>query len=373
MLPMKLAFWMSAAVVAYAYLGYPLILVFLRLFLHAPTDKATIEPSVSVIVPAYNEQHVIEAKIRNLASLDYPMEKLEVLIASDGSTDRTVEFAERAAKGASVRVLAFAENRGKMSVLNDAVRVAKGEIVVLSDASALWAPESIRHLVANFADPAVGAVSGVYSVRRPSEAQLGDQENLYWKYETFLKTRESEICSVLGGHGQILAVRKELYPYPSAAIINDDYVIPVRVLAGGSRVVYEPKAIAFEEAKEMAGFQRRVRVMAGNIQQIGELSSFLWPPRLLPIFFFVSHKLTRSMVPILMVLIAVANVFLLRSYPYRLLFAVQMLFYGVALAGSRWKLQPGLLRMPFYFCFVSAAYLWGAFGSLQGNHAVKWK
>ena len=280
---MKIVFWSSVFVIVYAYAGYPLVLLFLRVFIHRRVRKSPIEPYVTLVVPAYNESRVIEAKIRNAASLDYPPNKLEVLIASDGSSDGTVELASKFSDGSRIRVLAFPQNRGKILVLNDAVREAKGEIIVFSDASAILQADSIRQLVANFADPKVGAVSGIYRVQHASGARLGSQEEMYWKYETFLRMQESLLASTLGGHGQILGVRKDLYPFPAPGTINDDFVIPVRVLAGGSRVIYEPLAVAFEEASEMVGFQRRVRIMAGNMQ------SSLATATTTPAFFLVSQ------------------------------------------------------------------------------------
>jgi cellulose synthase/poly-beta-1,6-N-acetylglucosamine synthase-like glycosyltransferase len=370
---MKIAFWLAVCVVVYAYAGYPMVLLFLRLFIHRPVRKNPIEPYVTLVVPAYNESGVIGAKIRNAASLDYPVNKLEVLIASDGSSDDTVEVAQRLSDGSRIRVLAFSQNRGKISVLNDAVREARGEIIVFSDASAILDSDSIRQLVANFADPEVGAVSGIYRVQHASEARLGPQEEIYWKYETFLKIQESSLASILGGHGQILGVRKDLYPYPAPGTINDDYVIPVRVLTGGSRVVYEPLAAAFEEASEMVGFQRRVRIMAGNMQQLREIKGLFWPPQALPLFFFLSHKVVRSVVPFFLVSLAVSNSFLLHGRFYQLTGCFQLIFYGLALVGSQWQLKPRGLRLPYYFCFVNAAYLWSVCQSFQGRRKVRWK
>jgi len=370
---MEIAFWLSVCVVFYAYAGYPVVLLFLRLFIHRPVHKDRIEPDVTLVVPAYNESRVIEAKIRNAASLDYPVNKLEVLIASDGSSDDTVETAQRLSNGARIRLLAFSENRGKISVLNDAVRAARGEIIVFSDASAMLDSDSIRQLVANFADPEVGAVSGIYRVRRAPETRLGLQEEIYWKYEVFLKILESNLASILGGHGQILAVRKDLYPYPAPGTINDDYVIPVRILVGGRRVVYEPMAVAFEDASEMVGFQRRVRIMAGNMQQLKEIKSLFWPLQGLPLFFFLSHKVFRSVVPFFLMSLAVSNSFLLHGRFYQLTACFQLIFYGLALVGSQWQLKPRALRLPYYFCFVNAAYLWSVCQSLPGRHKMRWK
>jgi poly-beta-1,6-N-acetyl-D-glucosamine synthase len=369
----KIVFWSSAFMIVYAYVGYPLVLLFLRIFIHRSVRKSPIEPYVTLVVPAYNECRVIEAKIRNSASLDYPANKLEVLIASDGSSDGTVEVSRGLSDGSRIRVLAFPENRGKISVLNDAVREARGEIVVFSDAAAILKSDSIRQLVANFADPKVGAVSGIYRVQHASGVRSGSQEEIYWKYETFLRMQESSLASTLGGHGQILGVRKILYPYPAPGTINDDFVIPVRILAGGSRAVYEPLAIAFEEASEMVGFQRRVRIMAGNMQQLREMKGLLWPPQPLPLLFFFSRKVVRSATPFFLVCLAVSNCFLLHERFYQLTGWCQLIFYGLALSGGRWQLKPRALRLPYYFCFVNFAYLWSMYQLLQGRGKVRWK
>ena len=348
------------------------MLLLLRLFIHRSTNKSAIEPKVSLIVPAYNEGDVIQAKIRDTARLNYPAERLELLIASDGSTDDTVEKARALSDEERVRVLAFPKHRGKISILNDAVREASGEIVILSDASAVIHPESIRHIVCNFADSTVGGVSGTYRVQHP-EGQLGKQEELYWKYETFLKVQESLLSSVVGGHGQILAIRRDLYPYPPPGTINDDCVIPLRIIARGKRMVYEPRAIAFEPAAEMRGFQRRVRIMAGNIQQLREVRNLLWPLRAMPLFFFLSHKAARTVVPFSTMILAASNLFLLSAWFYQFTGLCQLLFYCLALAGGQWRLKPRFLHLPYYFCFINAAYLWGAYRSFQAPSKVSWK
>ncbi len=370
---MEAIFYVSGLMILYAYVGYPLALLTLRLFIFRPVNKIGCEPAVTLIVPAYNEAGVIAAKINNAARLDYPADRLEVLIACDGSTDDTVRVAQESCDGQQFRVLPFAQNRGKMAVLNDAVRAARGEIVLLSDASAMLASDSLREIVSNFSDSEVGAVSGMYRIVKSASGLLGKQEGFYWKYETFLKSQESALSSVLGGHGQILAVRKSLYPYPSPETINDDYVIPLRIMANGNRVVYEPRAIAFEEASKMVGFQRRVRIMAGNLQQLKEIKGLLVPPRILPLFFFLSHKAARTAVPFFMLSLIVSNALLLPMHAYRLFGLSQLAFYALALVGLQWDLRPHVLRLPYYFCFVNVAYLWGAYRSMKGIGKVGWK
>lgn len=369
----KIAFWSSFGLVAYTYVFYPLVLLFLRLFVRRPVHKAAVEPTVSILVPAYNEADAIEAKIRNSVTLDYPEDKLEVVIASDGSTDETGEIAQRVSDGTRVRTLAYPQNRGKIAVLNDSVRQVRGEVCVFSDASAALERDAIRNLVANFADSRVGAVSGTYRVLKASEARMGKAEDVYWKYETFLKRQESALGCVVGGHGQILAIRTALYPFPNPGIINDDYVVPLQILKRGYRVVYEPTAVACEEAHEMSGFKRRIRIMAGNIQQVREIKELIWPPQWLGLFFFLSHKILRLVVPFAMVVLAVSNLLLLSQPHYAKAAILQFFFYALALLGVWQRLHPKLLRVPYYFCMVNAAVFVAIYHMGVGRGRVAWK
>ena len=261
----EFAFWLSLVAVSYPSFIYPVVLLVLRALIHRPVLKQPIEPSVSLLISAFNEAEVINKKIRNSLDLDYPAERLEIVVASDGSTDETVIRARQLEDGKRVRVLAYPVNRGKISTLNDTVPKLRGEIVVFSDATAMLSPDAIRQLVSNFADETVGAVSGAHKLLSPDAPAIGGSEDLYWRYESLLRGLESDVASVPGGHGSLYAVRKTLYPYPESWTINDDLVIPMRILQRGYRVVYESEAAAWEEAGEMSGFGRRVRIMLGNI------------------------------------------------------------------------------------------------------------
>lgn len=369
---MEIAFWVSAAAVVYIYLGYPLLLGVVGALVRRRTPTAPATPFVSVLVPAYNEAGVIEAKIRNVLAQNYPANRLELAVASDGSTDATAQVARAFDDGARVRLFDFAENRGKISVLNDVVPRLRGEIIAFSDAASMLAPDAIRRLVAAFGDPDVGAVSGVYRVRRKEDAELGTQEDLYWRYETFLKSREARMGALLGAHGSLYAIRRGLYPFPPAGTINDDFIIPLRVLQRGLRVEYEPGAVAFEEAREMGGFSRRVRVMAGNIQQLGEIRWLLRPPRPLPLFFFLSHKAGRVAAPALMLMAFAANSALLPRPGYAALFGLQVAFYLLAALGAVWSLRPRVLRLPYYLCMINAAALVAMFRLLRPGGGVAW-
>ena len=326
-----------------------------------------------LLIPAHNEARVIACKIVNSLALDYPAECLEIVIASDGSSDETETIARGFEAPGRVRLIAFPENRGKIATLNASVPQLRGEIVVFSDAAAMLEPGALRRLVENFADPAVGAASGVYRIIKPDEVNIGASEDFYWRYETFLKLQESQLASTLGGHGHLHAIRRALYPYPPSGTINDDYVIPVSVLARGYRAVYEPAAVVYEEAREMTGFGRRIRIMAGNIQQLSEIGGLLSPFRPLELLFFLSHKLGRLLVPFAMPVALAANVFLLPAPSYSVLLAAQIAFYALAGCGILWRLRPRILMLPFYFSMINLATFFGLYHALTHRRGLAWK
>lgn len=366
-------FWIAVGIVVYTYAGYPLVLRLLRLFIRRPVKKAPVEPYVSILVPAYNEAGVIAEKIRNVAAIDYPADRLELAVACDGPSDGTSDIVRSMADGDRVRAFLFEKNRGKLSVLNDVIPQLRGEIVAFSDASSMIERGAIRSLVASFADPELGAVSGVYKVRKKDAAHLGRQEDFYWKYETFLKKQEAALGSILGAHGSLYAIRRELYPFPDPRTINDDYVIPLRILQKGYRIGYEPDAVAHEEAHEMGGFSRRVRIMAGNIEQLREIKPLLWPLRPLSLFFFLSHKVARLVVPIALIAAAVANAMLLQYPLYRAIGVMHVAFYALVATGAVFQLHPKALRLPYYFCMINAAAVVGMYRVLRGRHTLRWK
>jgi glycosyltransferase involved in cell wall biosynthesis len=356
---MKTLFWISAAFVVYVYFGYPVLLWLLGFLTSHSSKWEPIEPSFTLLIAAHNESDVIAGKVRNALALEYPATKLQIVVASDGSKDNTAEIVRAIceAEGRSrVQLLDFVENRGKVATLNDAVSKLTSEIVAFSDASSMLAPDSVRRLAEHFADPKVGAVSGVYRLLKQDQAKLGGQEDFYWKYETFLKLQEARLGAFTGAHGSLYAIRRELYPFPAANTINDDFVIPMRIQQKGYRIDYEPAAVAYEEAHEMEGFFRRVRITAGNIDQLREIKNMLAPPQLMSLFCLLSHKAARLVVPIAMLLLIAFNVRLWRHWPYGWLLVGQGVFYGLAILGAVVALRPKFLRLPYYFCMINFAF-----------------
>jgi cellulose synthase/poly-beta-1,6-N-acetylglucosamine synthase-like glycosyltransferase len=352
----KLLFWISVAFPLYVYIGFPLLLWLLAAFVRRAPRRQAIEPSVSLLIAAYNEAAVIADKIRNSLALDYPAEKLEIVVASDGSEDATAEIVRsfEAESGGRVRLLNYPQNRGKMAVLNAAIPELRGDIVAFSDATSMLAANSLRILVQSFSAPLVGAASGVYRLLKKDQAQSGAQEDIYWRYETFLKVQEARLGAFTGAHGSLFAIRRALYPFPSEHTINDDFTIPMRILERGHRVAYEPAAVAFEEAHEMEGFSRRVRITAGNIEQLREIKNLLWPPRPFVLFCLLSHKTGRLLVPVFMLIALATNIALCDQFPYNWLLVGQALFYSLAVLGGTVDLKPKILCFPYYFCMVNA-------------------
>jgi poly-beta-1,6-N-acetyl-D-glucosamine synthase len=353
-------FWSTALLLAYGCAGYPLVMYALGRLRGRRYDGRDILPSVSLIVPAYNEAHVIHAKVENCLQLDYPEDRLEILIASDGSTDGTTDVIRDAAAAGKVRGVLYPERRGKMAVLNDLVRMATGEITVFTDAASMLEPPSLRALVRSFADQRVGCVSGIYRVSRPSQDGQAQQESLYWRYETFVRRAEAGLGTMLGGHGSLYAIRRELFEPLDPGIINDDFVIPLTILLKGFDAIYEPRAVASEDAREMAGFARRIRIMAGNYQQLlWMLRKDGWRrPRVL--FQLLSHKGLRVLLPFLMIGLYVSNAALLPDPGYRLVFAAQTGFFLAALLGLSPRARTAgraLIAGPYYVCMASLAAL----------------
>lgn len=383
--PLELALWLCLAVVGFAYAGYPaLIYVLSKLFGRPPVppDVAAADlPHVSVLVAAFNEEVDIDARVRNLLALDYPKDKLELVIASDGSTDRTNEIVARYADR-GVQLFAYPENKGKATVLNRSVPRLAGEVVALSDANTHWAPDVVRNLARWFQDPAVGVVNGKLVLVDPATGRNVD--GLYWKYETFLKKCESRLGALLGTNGAIYAVRKSLFPRVTPGTLIDDFVIPMNARrATGCRIIYDTKAVASEETAPTirAEFRRRVRIGAGGYQSIVMLWPLLSPAHGWVSFTFLCHKIVRWLCPFVLLAALVLNLALFldpAADPARAgwLLAAQVGFYALAAAGNWLPATPRwlrFLRLPTMFTTMNVALFFGFFRWLFGPKTGTWK
>lgn len=323
---MKWAFWISSAIVWYAYLGYPLWLCLRARWWSRPVRTACILPSVSLVVAVHNEARVLPDKLRNLSVLLYPKDRLEIIVVSDGSTDNTDRLLA-AESLESLRVIAYPDHQGKASALNRGIEAARGEIVIFTDARQRIEPEALRSLVANFADLTVGCVTGELLLTNLGEGAPLEGVGLYWRIEKALRKWEGAAGSVLGATGALYAVRRSLLaPLPPGTILDDVYV-PLHVVRQGYRVVFEPRARAWDslETSPKQEFKRKVRTLTGNYQLL-RLAPWLLSGSNPMRFEFVSHKLLRLFVPF-----ALAGAFLSAPFVhgtiYLLAFVLQLAFY----------------------------------------------
>jgi cellulose synthase/poly-beta-1,6-N-acetylglucosamine synthase-like glycosyltransferase len=330
---MRFAFWLALFLLGYLYVGYPLVAWFRARVFPQPHLREPIAPSVTVVVVAYNEGEKIAGRIHNLRALDYPANQLDIIVASDGSTDDTVSRA-RAHVDARVAVQAFPSRRGKAAVINEVVRSARGEIVVLADARQRFAPDAVRALVSNFADPAVGAVSGELMLDAGTTA-TGDGVSFYWRYEKFMRRHESRRDSTVGATGAIYAIRRPLFEPIPADTILDDVLIPLRIVRRGYRVVFDARARAIDgpSATPRQEFVRKARTIAGTFQLFCRERWLLNPFRNRLWFETLSHKGLRLGAPLLQAIVLACSIGL-RDVPlYRVMLLGQWAFYGAALAG----------------------------------------
>jgi cellulose synthase/poly-beta-1,6-N-acetylglucosamine synthase-like glycosyltransferase len=373
-------FWVTLGLLAYVYVGYPCLVFLLASVRPRPVRKARDHlPSVSFVVAAYNEESAIRDKLRNTLALDYPAELLQIIVASDGSTDRTDEIVRTEFAG-RVHLLALGGRHGKTLAQNRVVAEATtGDILAFSDATTVYRPESLRALVANFADPEVGLATGnvVYGVE--TDASVDKGRAAYWNYESFLRRQESNFNSVLGAAGCCYALRRRLYT-PLAPDMISDVVQTVKVVQQGYRAVVEDDAIVYEPAESRGigdELERRGRVIARGLRAKWYLRDFFHPLRH-PWFCLqvLSHRLLRWSVPVLLIIAFLANAALVGHPFYLLLFAGQVAFYGAALTGyllERRGRRPRGLMIPFYFCVVNIAPLVAVRSLLRGERKVTWE
>lgn len=369
--------WVSLAAVAYVYVGYPLLLFVIARLRPRPVGKAAVQPTVTLIIAAYNEEQAIAAKLENTLALDYPRELLEIVVASDGSNDRTNAIVERQF-GGRVRLLAL-ERQGKTSAQNRAAAVASGEILVFSDATTMYDRNTITAMVSNYADPTVGSVGGDVRYVDESGAVTGKGRQLYWNYEAAIRRWESTIYSVIGATGCIYSIRKNLYVPLDPAVISD-FVQPARALLRGFRSVVEDEAGAYEvaESKRLGDeLKRRARVVLRGLRGVGYMPEMLNPIRRPWLCFqLVSHRLLRWAVPLFMIAALIANTALLGQPLYNLLFVLQAALYAAALAAlvlDRLRLRAPGLFVPLYFCLINLAPLVALWLLCKGEKKVLWE
>jgi biofilm PGA synthesis N-glycosyltransferase PgaC len=297
------AFWAAVALVAYTYVGYPLLMAALSRLRPAPRWPE-FTPSITLMIAAYDEEAVIAAKLDNTLALDYPADRLQVIVAADGSTDATAAIV--ASYGQGVELVHRPERAGKMAAINRAMDRARGEVVVFSDANNHYLPDALREMARPFSDPAVGAVTGRKTVA--AEDGLGYSEGLYWRYESKIRQWETRLGCCVGVNGEIFALRREMFSPAPPGVINDDAWMAQQVIDRGRQVVYNQRAVSVERAAPTAAAEarRRARIVAGQYQMLGRPGEWPWK-RPLVLWEQVSHKVLRPLVPFGMLGAALAS------------------------------------------------------------------
>ncbi|MEW5894705.1 MAG: glycosyltransferase family 2 protein [Candidatus Omnitrophota bacterium] len=375
---MEFVFWFMVIMVFYTYLGYPAALKFFSLLKPMPpVKKEEFTPAVSIVVPAYNEENAIDAKIRNLLSLNYPVMKLEIVIVSDCSSDHTDAIVESyASKG--IRLIRMPGRGGKIAGYKAALPALKGDIVVFSDATSRLELNSLRKLVGNFADPSVGCVAGRLVYRDPRRADIARGELSYWSYESMIKKGEEKVYSLTSVSGTFYAFRKGLFPVNMADDLADDLVVVLNTVKNGQRVVMEPEAVCEENAihDDMAEINKRWRITVQNLRGLAAMNEIMNPFKYRwYAWMIISHKLFRALFPVFLFLILLTNVFLTARSAFLAAFLLtQIIFYLTGALGCLWQEgRPKAVSMVYYFCVTNLAILMGIIKFLKGERVAVWE
>lgn len=378
-LTMIILFWVSVGTIIYAYVGFTALVVVVGWLLNRKVKKAPITPSVTLLIAAYNEEKNISEKVKNSLALNYPKDKLEIMVASDGSSDRTHEIVSQY-EDQGVKLLRF-ERRGKIFALNDSIAQATGEIIVFSDANTFYDEDSLLKLVENFADPAVGGVCGNQChFKNKTRDNAGQGESLYWNYDKALKQFQNQTGSIVSADGAIYAIRKDLYEMPPSTAVTDDFAISTGVIEKGHRLVFENDALAYENTMPGAEeeFRRKVRIMNRGLRGVIMRKKLLNPFRygFYSVTLF-SHKVLRRLVPFFLIFLYIASLFLVNTHIFYTTAAIaQTVFYlwaGISylmrqsnIGGSK------LFYIPFFYCMANLAAFIAVLNIIAGRKIEFW-
>ena len=378
----------SVLLVIYHHLGYPLILKWVQK--HHHVDEILVNarhytsndfdknlPTITLLIPAFNEQQWIADKIRNCAALDYPKRKLNVIIACDGCTDNTANIAkqvahERTCIGLKIKVHTFNDNRGKVAVINDVIETIDSDLVALSDVSALISLDALLVAAAQFKLKRLGVINSHYCLLAPGS----EGEASYWQYQSKIKLAESSFGSTLGAHGAFYLFRRELFKTLATDTINDDFILPMQIVADGYIAKQDNRIVSLEleHADDSMNWQRRVRIASGNMQQVLRLKRMLLPHYGAVAFTFASGKALRVLMPFLMLTALVGSLVIAPYYPiFAVSAAIQVILYFLAFIQLWLKPNNKLLNV---LAYLVSGHVAGMVGSLiyllKGNHA-QWK
>lgn len=373
-------FVISSILFLYNYFIYPFFIIIIskiKTDSHIKQIKENADfPTISFIIAAYNEETVIEEKIKNTLSIDYPSDLMQIIVVSDGSNDSTPEIVEQYSTSKVVS-LHEPERNGKSAALNRGVAISTGSIIIFSDANNDFSDDSIKELVKHFTDPNIGAVTGAKHIYDNDKRQAAAGDGLYWKYESKIKEAESHLGSITGAEGEILAVRKSIYKPINPSLINDDAAVTFNVVRSGSRILYEKNAKAYEEASKdlIDDFNVKVRMTAGGFQTLSGEKKYLFPPADWFSFTFISHKVLRWFAPHFLLVIFIAPMFLLHRLDMRIILTLQLIFYMISLFGwlNRTKPLNKLIYIPMYFSAMNCALFIGFLRHINNNTKSIWK
>lgn len=375
---MLFLFWLSVLMILYVYIGYPVIIMVVALIRRQEVRKGNWVPEISILIAAFNESENIQKTIQNKLKLNYPAEKLEIIVISDGSTDGTDEIV-RSFENDNVKLIRQEPRAGKTSALNMAATIAKGEIIVFSDANSIYETNALKQLVINFADPEVGYVTGKMIYVDEDGSTVGQGCSAYMKYENMLRKYETLVGTVIGVDGGIDAVRKELYQ----KMENDqlpDFVLPLKVIEKGYRVVYEPNALLKEDAlkKPSDEYKMRVRVSLRALWALYDMRNLLAfkSGKILTTWQLWSHKVIRYSCFIFIILAFFSNIYLLsEGFIYILAFFVQLLVYIGFILAERTDRNDSigkLLKFCHYFILINVACGHAFIKFLMGKKQIMW-
>lgn len=332
--------------------------------------------TVSLIIAAYNEEKIIEEKIKNCLTLDYPKQNLEIIIISDGSNDQTESIVKKY-KNSGIISMHRNIRKGKTDALNRAVAVAKNDIVIFSDANSMFESKAIKKLIRHFSNEKIGGVCGkkTISSNKTRKAALGDR--LYWVYESHLKAAESKLGSIPSGDGEIFAIRKNLYKEIDPQIINDDLAITLEIVSSGKRVIYDSEAITVEDASISFkdDFNVKARMVYGALQILSKYKKLTNPFRSYFGLQFFIHKTLRYFMWLILIILFTSNYFLISiSVFYQTFFILQAFFYFFAFIGfilDTNQISSGIFYLPYYYCNVNLAALKGTYYFLKQSPTVQ--
>jgi biofilm PGA synthesis N-glycosyltransferase PgaC len=377
-------FWIGVFIIFYTYAGYGIVIFILSKLKNGKHSVAVLEdnnlPDVTLLIAAYNEEQFIREKIRDTASLHYPRQKLSVFFVTDGSTDRTPDIIR---EFSGVTLFHESQRKGKIHAVNRVMKYVTTPIVVFCDANTNLNPDAIRNIVRHYEDPSVGGVAGEKRIFVKSEDNAsGSGEGLYWKYESFLKRKDSEVYSVVGAAGELFSIRTSLFEEPAENIIIEDFYLSLSITAKGYRFIYEPEAFAIETASVSVKeeWKRKVRICAGGFQAMVLLRHLLNPFRYgILTFQYISHRVLRwTLAPLFLPMVLLTNISLTiqGSFFYTLALAGQIMFYFIAWLGylnRDKKISIKGFFVPYYFCVMNFAVYAGLLRYLKGNQSVVWE